>query len=193
LNTNFETPYLELGRAFGFSYGDKENGAFFNHMVILFAYGLYKRGFIEEGFKALHSIYKMSTSKFSKIYPMIPEYFNLEGRGLYLYLTGSASWYIYTIFEEIMGIKFSQGDLLLQPKLTNSNFFRKSIEIKLKFQGRKIKVIYQKTNTKKFYKPKQVIINGLSKKLEEEIVKIPKEVISSLPPGNVCVIKLLLG
>ncbi|RKY43803.1 MAG: cellobiose phosphorylase [Candidatus Omnitrophota bacterium] len=193
LNTNFEAPYLELGRAFGFSYGDKENGAFFNHMVVLFAYGLYKRGFIEEGFKTLHSIYKMSTSKFSKIYPMIPEYFNLEGRGLYFYLTGSASWYIYTIFEEVMGINFFQGDLLLQPKLTNSNFFKNSIEMELKFQERKIKIIYQKTNTKKFYNPKQVIINGHPKKLKGEIVKIPKEVILSLPPSNVCMVKLLLG
>ncbi|MDD5669851.1 MAG: cellobiose phosphorylase, partial [Candidatus Omnitrophica bacterium] len=30
LNTDFSSVYLDLGRAFGFSYGDKENGAFFN-------------------------------------------------------------------------------------------------------------------------------------------------------------------
>lgn len=99
LNTDFGSTYPDLGRAFGFSYGDKENGAFFNHMVVMLSYALYKRGFNKEGRQVLDSIYKMATSKTSEIYPGIPEYFNLKGRGLYLYLTGSASWYVYTLLE----------------------------------------------------------------------------------------------
>ena len=38
-----------MGRAFGFSYGDKENGAFFNHMIVMLAFSLYKEGFVKEG------------------------------------------------------------------------------------------------------------------------------------------------
>jgi len=99
LGTDFKTVYMDLGRAFGFAYGDKENGAFFNHMNVMLANALYKRGFVKEGREVFDSIYKMSTSDAARIYPMIPEYFNNEGRGLYLYLTGSASWYIYTLKE----------------------------------------------------------------------------------------------
>ena len=99
LGTDFKTVYMDLGRAFGFAYGDKENGAFFNHMNVMLANALYKRGFVKEGREVFDSIYKMSTSDAARIYPMIPEYFNNEGRGLYLYLTGSASWYIYTLME----------------------------------------------------------------------------------------------
>jgi cellobiose phosphorylase len=102
LSTDFRSLYMELGRAFGFAYGDKENGAFFNHMVVMLANALYKRGFKKEGKEVLDSIYKMATSDRARIYPMIPEYFNNEGRGLYLYLTGSASWYIYTLIEEVL-------------------------------------------------------------------------------------------
>ncbi len=98
LNTDFQKEQYNLGRAFSFIYGDKENGAFFNHMIVMFAYALYKRGFIDEGRKVLKSIYNMSmdTEK-CRIYPCLPEYFNLEGRGMYAYLTGSASWFILTM------------------------------------------------------------------------------------------------
>ncbi|MFH0764007.1 MAG: cellobiose phosphorylase, partial [Candidatus Omnitrophota bacterium] len=102
LGTDFKTVYTDLGRAFGFAYGDKENGAFFNHMNVMLANALYKRGFVKEGHEVFDSIYKMSTSDAARIYPMIPEYFNNEGRGLYLYLTGSASWYIYTLMYEAL-------------------------------------------------------------------------------------------
>ncbi len=101
LNTDFGSSYLDLGRAFGFSYGDKENGAFFNHMAVMLSFALFQRGFSKEGRQVLDSIYKMATSKAAKIYPMIPEYFDGKARGLYLYLTGSASWYIYTLLKGI--------------------------------------------------------------------------------------------
>jgi len=63
----------------------------------MFAHALYKRGFTKEAQEVLNSIYKMCLAAEAKIYPCLPEYFNAQGQGLYLYLTGSASWYIYTL------------------------------------------------------------------------------------------------
>src|SRR3989338_9445216 len=101
LNTDFRQEQHNLGRAFSFVYGDKENGAFFNHMIVMYAYALYKRGFSKEGSKVLNSIYNMSKdTQRSKIYPCLPEYFNLEGRGMYSYLTGSASWFVLTLLTQ---------------------------------------------------------------------------------------------
>jgi cellobiose phosphorylase len=99
LNTNFGSTYQDLGRAFGFKFGDKENGAFFNHMIIMFAYALYKRGFRKEGNLVFNSLYEMIKADTNTTYPQLPEYFNNHGQGLYSYLTGSASWYIHTLLK----------------------------------------------------------------------------------------------
>jgi len=107
LNTDFNIPhYMDLGRAFGFAYGTKENGAFFSHMIVMYAYALYKRGFAREGYDVLRSIYNMcaDTGK-SKIYPGIPEYFDSQGRGFYHYLTGAASWLILTQLTQVFGVR----------------------------------------------------------------------------------------
>jgi len=159
LNTDFGALYLDLGRAFGFSYGDKENGAFFSHMVVMLANALYRRGFIKEGCEVMDSIYNMAINERAKIYPVIPEYFNSEGRGLYLYLTGSSSWYIHTLLEEALGIKFNYGDLTIDPKLVPQNFFGNTIEIKFSLSGKAIKVIFIAAKTyKPFYEVKDVFL-----------------------------------
>lgn len=157
LNTNFGPSYLDLGRAYSFSYGDKENGAFFNHMVVMLANSLYRRDFIKEGSSAFGSIYKMATAPGAKIYPLIPEYFNNEGRGLYLYLTGSASWYIYTLVEEILGVRFELGNIVLTPKLIPLDFFKNTIEAKYVLSGKTIKISYIKGKSSKI---KKVFLEG---------------------------------
>jgi cellobiose phosphorylase len=143
LNTDLEAPCLKLGRAFGFSYGDKENGAFFSHMNVMLANALYRRGFVREGSEVLNSLFKMSISDQAGIPPVLPEYFNSRGQGLYLYLTGSASWYIYTIFEELLGIKFELGDVLLEPKLLVRDFSGKTIKIEFFLGNKRIFLVYE--------------------------------------------------
>ncbi len=157
LNTNFGRSCLDLGRAFSFSYGDKENGAFFNHMVVMLANSLYRRSFIKEGSLALSSIYKMATAERAKIYPSIPEYFNNAGAGLYLYLTGSASWYIYTLVEEILGVGFELGDIVLTPKLMPSDFFKTTLETTYALSGKTIRIFYLKGKSSKI---KKVLFEG---------------------------------
>ena len=53
----------------------------------------------------------------SRMYPGIPEYISARGRGMYPYLTGSASWYLLTLVTEVFGVKGELGDLALEPKL----------------------------------------------------------------------------
>jgi cellobiose phosphorylase len=114
----------------------------------MLAHALYKRNFIKEGFEAINSIYQMAVNPRAKIYPMLPEYFNSEGRGLYLYLTGSASWYTYTLLDEVLGIKFILGDLHITPKLIPANFFGNSIAIDLKYQNKTLKITFIKNTVK---------------------------------------------
>lgn len=159
LNTDFGHLYLDLGRAFGFSYGDKENGAVFNHMTIMFAYALYSQGFIKEANEAIDSVYKMSTDNKAKIPPLIPEYFNLLGCGLYLYLTGSASWYMHNLTEQILGIKFILGDIALEPKLTNLNFSGNTINVNWPINKKMLNISYiKRAGNNKLLKIKDVFL-----------------------------------
>ena len=114
---------IGLGRMFGFAYGEKENGAVFSHMTVMYANALYQRGFIREGYKALQTLADTALDfDTSRIYPGIPEYFNAEGRGMYAYLTGAASWYMLTLITEVFGVKGSFGDLVIEPKLVKEQF-----------------------------------------------------------------------
>ena len=142
LNTDFKQEQHNLGRAFSFSYGEKENGAIFSHMVVMFSYALYKQGFAQAAWEALNSLYKMAThTSRSKIYPCLPEYFNLQGRGMYAYLTGSASWFMLTMLTQVFGVKGQDGDLMIEPKLSAEHFRKNSsISVERVFAGRRLKI-----------------------------------------------------
>jgi len=157
LNTNFGDSYLDLGRAYSFAYGDKENGSFFSHMVVMLANALYRQNYTKEGSYVLNSIYKMATSPKAQIYPLIPEYFNNQGKGLYSYLTGSASWYIYTLVEEILGLGFELGDIVLNPKIIPLDFFTNTIETKHVLSGKIIRISYIKGKSSKI---KKILLQG---------------------------------
>ncbi len=152
LNTDFEAEQPDLGRAFSFVYGEKENGAFFNHMQIMYAYGLYARGYAQEGFRVLNTIFRMAAdSTTSKIHPGLPEYFNNEGRGMYSYLTGSASWYVLTTLTQVFGVNVEYGNLLIEPKLVREQFASsKQISINAIFAEKRIEVIYTNPRRKEY-------------------------------------------
>lgn len=145
LNTDFGESQPALGRAFSFAYGEKENGAFFNHMAVMFANALYRRGFVKEGREVFRSIFQMTVdSNTSRIYPGLPEYFNGQGRGMYHYLTGSASWLVLTYLTQILGIRGFWGDLLLAPKLTKDDFGAGGVvEVHASFAGKNLKIVYK--------------------------------------------------
>ncbi|MDD5246583.1 MAG: cellobiose phosphorylase [Candidatus Omnitrophica bacterium] len=164
LNSDFGSQQQDLGRAFSFVYGDKENGAFFSHMAIIFAYALYQRRFIREAYQVIDSIYRMAVdTQTSKTYPCLPEYFDAGGRGMYSYLTGSASWFIFTLLTQVFGIKGEFGDLVIEPKLTTQQFNRtKTLSLKTVFAERNLEVSF--TNRRKKgvtdYMLEKLVLNG---------------------------------
>ncbi|MCU0666674.1 MAG: cellobiose phosphorylase [Candidatus Omnitrophica bacterium] len=164
LNTDFKRQMPELGRAFSFIYGEKENGAFFNHMTVMFSYALYKEGFDREAFEVLYCIYQMAlNTEKSKIYPCLPEYFNAQGRGMYSYLTGSASWFVFTLVTQNFGVRGEYGDLLIAPKLALAQFNKdKKASIEITFADKRIRVVFVNTEDRdsKDYKIDSVKING---------------------------------
>ncbi len=145
LNTDFKELKFDMGRMFGFAYGEKENGAVFSHMTVMYANALYKRGYVKEGYKALQTLADTALHfETSKIYPGIPEYFNSEGRGMYHYLTGAASWYMMTMITEVFGVHGEAGDLVIRPKLLKKQFDEnQTASIRLFFDGKEFEVIFK--------------------------------------------------
>ena len=77
------------------------------------------------------------------MYPGIPEYFSSRGRGMYPWLTGSASWYILTLVQWAYGVRGELGDLLLAPQLQPEQFDATGVaEIETLFAGRRLLIRY---------------------------------------------------
>jgi len=197
LNTDFKKELHDLGRAFSFSYGDKENGAIFSHMVVMFSYALYKQGYAEAAWGSLNSLYKMAVDTArSKVYPCLPEYFNLQGRGMYSYLTGSASWFMLTMLTQVFGVKGQSGDLMIEPKLS-AEHFRQSASVSLEriFAGRRIKIKYFNPARLKFnkYRITRVLLNSENIPIDKSRhLVIRRQVILSLPPNKLNLIEIHL-
>jgi cellobiose phosphorylase len=191
LNTNFHEVKLDLGRLFGFAFGHKENGAMFSHMAVMFSNALYKRGFVEDGFDVINTLYNhVKNFEVSRIYPGIPEYINEKGRGMYHYLTGSASWLLLTVLTEMFGVKGDLGDLVLEPKLLHKQFDCKGIaSVKTLFADRTFNIIYSNKNRLNYgkYNISSVSLNG--KEIESEIsgnkVKIKRSLLESLDKNKI--------
>lgn len=144
LNTDFGEIKTDMGRMFGFAYGQKENGAVFSHMAVMYGNSLYSRGFAKEGFKVINSLYEHASDSVAAIFPGIPEYFDAKGRGLYHYLTGAGSWLIMTVLCEMFGVKGEYGNLKLEPKLMPDQFSENnSVSVEFVFNGRAVKLIYR--------------------------------------------------
>lgn len=152
LNTDFHELKFDMGRMFGFAYGEKENGAVFSHMTVMYANALYRRGFVKEGWKALKTLADTALDfDTSHIYPGIPEYFRSDGRGMYQYLTGAASWFMMTMITEVFGVRGEAGDLILYPKLLACQFDTGgAASITVPFAGKNFTVIYKNENGKDF-------------------------------------------
>lgn len=189
LNTDFHELKFDMGRMFGFAYGEKENGAVFSHMTVMYANALYRRGFAAEGWKALKALADAALHfETSRIYPGIPEYFRSDGRGMYHYLTGAASWYMLTMITEAFGVRGSSGDLVLYPKLLAGQFDTEgTASICLSFAGKKLCITYINKSGLNYgsYTVSAASCNGIKLDIREHSYAIiPKEMLSALSDGT---------
>ena len=166
LNSDFKEVKKDMGRAFGFAFGHKENGAVFSHMTTMYGNALYKQGFVKEGHKAINTLYRQSCDfAVSKIYPGIPEYFNDRGRGMYNYLTGAASWLMMTVITQVFGVRGEMGDLLFDPKLLKEQFDTEgNATLTLQFAGKNFRIRYHNAAGLDFdaYKVGSIAVNGVA-------------------------------
>ena len=198
LNTDFHELKFDLGRMFGFAYGEKENGAVFSHMAVMYANALYRRGFVQEGWKALKTLADTALDfDTSRIYPGIPEYFRADGRGMYHYLTGAASWYMMTMITQAFGVRGEAGDLLLQPRLTAAQFDADgSAAVCVTFAGRRLNICYQNPGHLEYgqYQIQKVLCGGAELCAgSSDSVTIPRRVIEALPAEQEQVFRVSLG
>jgi cellobiose phosphorylase len=197
LNTDFSEVLPDLGRAFGFAYGNKENGSMFSHMAVMYAYALYQRGLSKQGYKVLEGIYKHCQEfAHSHIYPGIPEYINSRGRGMYTYLTGSASWYMLTLVNEVFGVRGVLGDLMLDPKLVAEQFGPENkVRLDISFAERKMAIIYNNQAKLDYgeYRISSVSLDNRLFEFSRLPVIIPRSLIGSLNPGEPHSIEIELG
>jgi len=195
LNTNFHEVKTDFGRMFGFAYGHKENGAVFSHMAIMYTNALYQRGFVNEGFKVIDTLYSHCNNfDVSRIYPGVPEYINEKGRGMYNYLTGSASWLILTVLTEMFGVKGEMGNLAFEPKIVLKQFDDENkAVIEMNFAERKLKIEYVNEGKKEYgdYVVNEIHINGKEYKFNGQPV-INRNVITALDENIKHIIKVIL-
>ena len=195
LNTDFGEVKSDLGRMFGFAYGEKENGAVFSHMSVMYANALYQRGFAKEGNKSLKALFDASMNfKVSHIYPGIPEYFAADGRGKYPYLTGAASWYLLTMITEVFGIRGNGGNLQIAPALLKEQFdANHAAAISLNFADKRFDITIQNPEGKDFgeYKIKAAHLNENELPVKDSQLIINRDIIERLEKNNN--IHVLLG
>jgi cellobiose phosphorylase len=170
----------------------------FSHMAVMFAYALYQRGFVREAHQALETIYRQSVDfPTSRMYPGIPEYFSERGRGMYPYLTGSASWYLLTLVTQSFGVRGERGSLVLAPKLVKEQFGADGLAaLTTLFAGRSIRVAYH--NPARLdageYCIKEVRLNGQIIAAEcGASTLLPRAAITALPESQVHEITVELG
>lgn len=176
LNSNYHKILTNMGRAYGFAYGHKENGATFSHMAVMYAYGLYQYDLVSYGHEAMMALLKKAQDPSSKVWAGIPEYFNDRGIGMYPYLTGSASWMLLLIRNLVFGISFDLGKLYFKPKLKKDDFIDHKAVIKTYLFNQKTSVTYfnPKGLDYGFYSISKIIMNG--KPIEQGITSIDGDI-----------------
>jgi cellobiose phosphorylase len=188
LNTDFGGMQFNLGRCFGFAFGHKENGAMFSHMAVMYANALYRRGLVCEGHKVLAGIYQHCQDfAISRMYPGLPEYISERGRGMYPWLTGSASWYLLTLLAEVFGVKGDLGDLVLAPKLVAAQFDPDGdATVRTQFAGRDLEIVYHNPRRLDWgdYSILSVDSGDLPAAVEGRAIRIARASIVNLPQGT---------
>ncbi len=201
LTTPLRSNTLNFGRGYAVVYGEKETGGTFNHMVVMFMNGLYRRGYIKEAYEVFKTIYALpNNTEKAKIYPGIPEYISHEGRGMYHYLSGSASWLLMTVLTEMFGFRGEYGDLVLAPKLVKEQFDETGKAAAYAFfLGKRIELVYSNPQGLEYedYRITGIKVGGKAAGFatkDGKTVKISKQALEQLLESQEsCTLEVTLG
>ncbi len=162
LNTNYEKVLSNMGRAFGFAYNHKENGAIFSHMVMMYAYGLYAYNLVDDARQAVFELLKQAQKEESQVLAGIPEYFSEKGHGKYSYLTGSASWLLLLLRNQTFGLNFDLGKLTLNPKLKKEDFIDLKASITTNVFNQTVNITYHNPKNLDYgqYRIKEILVDN---------------------------------
>ena len=184
LNTDFHEVKYDMGRMFGFAYGQKENGAVFSHMAVMYANALYRRGYAKEGFHVIDTLQRHCMDfETSRIYPGIPEYIDVRGRGMYHYLTGAASWLLLTVLTQMYGVRGREGNLSFAPSLLKEQFDeRGEAAVDFVFCQRELRIRYQNINAKEVgeYRVARLSLDGREYEMPDHRAEIARQDILQL-------------
>ena len=164
LNTEFKELKLNFGRVTAFAYGYKEHGSIYNHMNVMYFMGLYRRNRVREGYEVFRDVYRLcADSASSLMFPGMPSFIDLMGRGRYNYSSGAATWMMCGVLTEMFGIRGQAGDVRLEPKLVREQFGRQGwAEGVCSLHDRRIRVRYINPRRKDWgqYGIARISING---------------------------------
>ncbi len=160
LNSKYDNAHM--GRAYGFAYNHKENGAIFSHMNVMYAYGLYQYNLVSDGHEAAFTLLRQAQKQESGVLLGIPEYFTEKGIGMYPYLTGSASWFLKLLRDEVFGLSFNLGILSFKPKLINEDFIDGKASIHTIIFNHLVHITYINQKNLSFgqYKIAKIVVDG---------------------------------
>lgn len=126
------------------------------------------------------------------MYPGLPEYISERGRGMYPWLTGSASWFLLTLLNEVFGVRGDLGDLILDPKLVASQFDgRGEAAVRTQFAGHggeptKVEIVYHNPSRLEYgaYAVQRIVLDGVDVPVTraDQGVRIAREIITGLNP-----------
>jgi cellobiose phosphorylase len=115
---------------------------------------------------------------------------------MYTYLTGSASWYLLTLVNEVFGVRGQFGDLVIDPKLVAEQFDQEGkAQLRTRFADRIMDVIYFNPAHLDFcdYHINAVVLDGRLFGFDRLPIIIPRSRISSLDPGRTHRVEIELG
>jgi hypothetical protein len=162
----------------------------FSHMAVMYTNALYQRDFVREGYHVLNGIYEHSQDfAVSRMYPGLPEYVTPRGRGVYPYLTGSASWYLLTLITEVFGVQGDLGNLRLAPRLVQEQFDAEGrASIHTLFADRALDIVYQNPEALDYgeYTIAAVTLDDAPLPMEEpgDTVRIERAQLTTLDPTS---------
>ncbi len=128
LCSDFGEVKLNFGRVTGFAFGWREHGSIWSQMNVMYLYALYSRNCVEEGYSVLKDLIILSIkSEQNRVFPNIPSCFQLNGKGMSNYLTGSPTWLVLAMTSLVFGVRGNAGNLCINPKLKKEQFSKDGI------------------------------------------------------------------